>query len=352
MSNKKLLIVHKGQLGSLTDSYKWCEILRDKYDITYIELDGPGWQELSGVKRITVPSKGNRFFRGIRYMIVSCLYMLFFKGAIMVVYFPGCELYKKLFPWKRLLLDLRTLSVLKDQTARKKENEAIRKACQLYGRYSIIQEDLVKELHIDVKYYLLPLGADVISSTSKTFDTLRLLYVGTLEGRHIDETVRGLKAFLMANPKSYVTYDIIGEGFNDSSEKLRQLVSDLSLSNVIKVHGRKPYNTLKPFFDKCNIGVSYVPVTPWYDHQPPTKTFEYIMSGMYCLATNTSENVRTVKTDSGIVHKDTSQAFADALSDVYAHMGNLDSLKIRTSISGYSWPEIVNHYLEPILEEL
>ena len=346
------MIIHNGPLGSLTDSYKWCEVLRNKYGITYLELDGVGSVNVDGIKRIVVPDKGNRFVRGIRFLFVCCVNILFFRGPIIVVFFKGSQLFKRLFPWKRFILDIRTLSVNKNSTIREKENDIIRKACQLYGRISIIQDDLLNELNIDVEHHLLPLGADVISLTDKSFETLKLLYVGTLEGRHIDQTVEGLSVFLKLHPEANITYDIIGEGFNDTSEKLQNLVDRLGLTGVVTVHGRKPYSELKPFFDKCNVGISYVPITPWFDHQPPTKTFEYIMSGLYCMATRTSENAKIVLPEGGFLHDDTPDGFAKALEEVSEKRYVLKSNAIRKSLTGYSWPEIVHNYLEPIIESL
>lgn len=346
------MIIHNGPLGSLTDSYKWCEILKNRYDITYLELDGVGSLELDGIKRVVVPDKGSRLFRGIRYLLTCCLNILFFKGAIIVVFFKGCQIFKVLFPWKKFILDIRTLSVNKNPEVREMENESIRKACNLYGRISIIQEDLLKELNVDVEHHYLPLGADIISTTEKRFDDIKLLYVGTLEGRHIDDTIRGIGLFLEKYPGAAITYDVIGEGFNDTSEKLQQLTNELQLTNVVTIHGRKPYSELKPFFDRCNVGVSYVPITPWFDHQPPTKTFEYIMSGLYCLATKTSENEKIVNEKGGLLHLDAPEDFANALTSVYLKRESLDSSTIKTSISGHSWTEIVNNHLEPIIESL
>ena len=45
---------------------------------------------------------------------------------------------------------------------------------------------LAEKLGIALKAHILPLGADVISSVNKTFDSLHLLYVGTLFNRNID----------------------------------------------------------------------------------------------------------------------------------------------------------------------
>ena len=76
------------------------------------------------------------------------------------------------------------------------------------------------------------------------------------------------------------------------------------------------------------------------------------MSGLYCIATKTCENAKIVATEGGVLHLDTAQGFADALDVVYESKDNLDSYVIRSSLTGYSWPEIVINYLEPIIESL
>lgn len=349
MKEKRLMIIHNGPLGSLTDSYKWCEFLKERYDITYIELGDAGGMPLEGIKRVRVSNRGSRLFRGIRYLLVCCLYILFFRGTIIVVYFRGCKLFKYLFPWKKFLLDIRTLSVKKKPEERQLENEQLRKACNLYGRISIIQEELLDELKVNVEHHYLPLGADVISQTTKKYDSIKLLYVGTLEGRRIEETIKGLYLFLTKRPNVTITYDIIGEGFNDTSEKLRKVVDSLHLSKVVTIHGRKSYSDLKPFFDLCNVGVSYIPITPWYDHQPPTKTFEYVMSGLFCIATFTSENKKIINTNNGILHEDNPDGFANALESLYKSKHNINFSLVKQSIPNCSWEYIVNNYLLPLL---
>lgn len=41
-------------------------------------------------------------------------------------------------------------------------------------------------------------------------------------------------------------------------------------------------------------------MTEYYDSQPPTKTFEYALSGLYVLATKTRENEKVITNDNGV----------------------------------------------------
>ena len=74
---KKILFITNQQFGSHTDSYKYCEILRFKYDITYLCFDkGLIKSDLDGVKVEYVSYKGCKTVRGIRFI----LRYLFMRG--------------------------------------------------------------------------------------------------------------------------------------------------------------------------------------------------------------------------------------------------------------------------------
>ena len=73
------------------------------------------------------------------------------------------------------------------------------------------------------------------------------------------------------------------------------------LENVCTTHGRIDYYKLKPFFDKCNVGVSYIPIRDYYQYQPPTKTFEYGLSGLVTIATETKSNQEVINNCNGIL---------------------------------------------------
>jgi len=124
------------------------------------------------------------------------------------------------------------------------------------------------------------------------------------------------------------------------------------MNNVITLYGRIPHFELQPFFDKCNIGVSYIPMTEYYEFQPPTETFEYILSGMVCIATDTNENRLLISKENGVLCEDNPESFANALDYVYYNRQNYNSETIRNSLKDYTWENIVNKYLIPILNKL
>jgi hypothetical protein len=109
---------------------------------------------------------------------------------------------------------------------------------------------------------------------------------------------------------------------------------------------------LSIFFDQCNIGVSYVPIIDYYDCQPLTKTFKYLLSGMRVIATNTSENENVIGPTNGVLIGDAPEAFCVVLKVIYEKRNLFDSAEIRRRASGYTWEGIVRKNLLPYLESI
>lgn len=351
---KKLLIIDKHHFGTLTDSYKWCEYLRNDYNITMLCFDtGREKMPMDGIKFKYINYNGNFTIRGIRFLLTALWCALFFNGKIMVVYFENCQWLKRLLPFKKMIVDIRTLSVSTNVKQREKYDRQLRNACHHFDIITVISEGVKQKINLPNKHIkILPLGSDVISETPKDYSTLKLLYVGTFAGRDLHKTIEGLAQFYQKNPGINISYDIIGSGLNNELEEYKTLAATLNMTDKITFHGRLPYNQLKPFFDKCNIGVSFVPMTDYYDAQPPTKTFEYILSGLYTIATATSSNKELITTENGLLIYDSTTDFANAISKIWKTHTKLNEQRIRQSLETYSWRNIVNNILKPILIQL
>lgn len=349
-----LLIIDKHHFSTLTDSYKWCEYLRNDYNITMQCFDtGRDKVPMEGIHFKYVNYSGNFAIRGIRFLLIALWNALFFKGKIMVVYFENCQWIKRLLPFKKMIVDIRTLSVTTNTAQREKYDLQLRNACHHFDIITVISEGVKQKINLSNKHIkILPLGSDVISETPKDYSTLKLLYVGTFAGRDLHKTIEGFAQFCKEYPDINISYDIIGSGFNNELEEYKTLAATLNVTDKITFHGRLPYNQLKPFFDKCNIGVSFVPMTDYYDAQPPTKTFEYILSGFYTIATATSSNKELITTENGLLIHDSATEFANALSAIWHTRTTLNEQKIRQSLEKYSWKNIVNGILKPILIQL
>lgn len=150
-----------------------------------------------------------------------------------------------------------------------------------------------------------------------------------------------------------IHYHIVGDGEGVILARMKRIAYDeLSLNDHVTFYGRVAHHQLTPFFDKCNVGVSFVPMTEYYEHQPPTKTYEYVLSGLYCIATATYCNKQLIDSRNGVLIKDNAESFADALSEIYNNRANIKEQEIRDSLKDSTWKNIVKNILKPILERI
>jgi glycosyltransferase involved in cell wall biosynthesis len=354
MKKKKLLIIETGQFGNLTDVVKWCEYLRDEYAIAHIGFNtGRKKIQMAGVRDFRVPAIKPKIIRGALFFLCTIIKVFFHRGKIIVVYFPMSGLLKKIFPHRRMLLDIRTLAVSPNHAEREIYDQEVKNTCKVFDQVSAISKGVANKLERkDIR--ILPLGADCISNKRKNYtDSIRLLYVGTINRvRHIEKTIEGVHLFHIKHPLIKINYTIVGDGKNGEKLWLEKIISEYGLENTVSLEGRIPHNELSNYFDNSNIGVSFVPITDYFQYQPPTKTFEYIMSGLYCIATNTISNAEIVTSKNGILIDDSSEAFSKALEEYWNKRTKIMQTDIENSIPEYAWPHIVKSHLKPILENL
>lgn len=348
---KKVLIVSKNQFGYHTDTYKYCEHLHNIIDFTVVcfDLKLP-YKKIEKVNVIYSSTNGNYFIRAFDFFKTIHREVRKKKyDVIFVVNFDFCFFIKFFSKKTKFILDIRTADISRSKLKRIYHNTMMCINILFFKNISIISKELAKKFRLK-KYYFLPLGADIISNTKKDFNKLNLLYVGTFNNRNIHQTIEGLSLFIEKNPNVSVKYDIVGYGNKKEINFLLKKISDLNLNKYVFYHGQKYLDELIPFFNNSNIGISYVPLTSYYDLQPATKTFEYIFSGMVCIATNTSMNRNVIKKNNGVLCNDTPESFANALEEISQNFQLYDSSIIRESCSKWSWRNICFSYFLPMIE--
>lgn len=351
MSNKYLIIINPQQFGLNTDYVMYAKYLSQYYTkVRYLTID-------QGFMRTEEPLVEFHYIS--RCAIKQISYAVFFiyticflfthSGAVMTSNFAGCRWLKKIMPWRRICVNIRTVCVNHNQDKANKKNIKIRKDVLPFDRIIMISEGGARQLHLpQEKTAIVSLGADVLSSAKKVFDVPRLLYVGTLTGRNILQTVQGLHMFLQLNITIPMpTYDIIGIG--DDFDEIRKYIQINALQDIVRLHGFIPYSQLSSFMDTCNIGVSYVPITDGFMFQPPTKTFEYINSGLFCIATATKAQRDVISTNNGLLINDTAEDFCRALVHFVQMKDTLNEDIIRKSGTPYLWKNIIEKQLLPAL---
>ncbi|NLE24416.1 MAG: glycosyltransferase family 4 protein [Clostridiaceae bacterium] len=273
------------------------------------------------------------------------------NAMIIICQYKFNFLYKVLFPFRRILFDIRTGSVSESLFRRIIVNLDLTICGILYNHVSIIDNGLRKKLHIPVtKCSIIPLGAQSYSIKPKDYTKLSLFYIGTFSARSIDKTLKGFAEFLRIHPDS--VYHIVGYGHNKEENELNKLVEELKLERSVFIHGRKRHSEIQNLFEECNVGISFVPIKPHYQHQPPTKLFEYLLSGMICIATRTEAQKKIINDDNGVLINDNASDFKWALVHIYNNRFSYHDDIIRCGAQQYKWETIISDKLIPTIHRV
>lgn len=349
---KRLLIINPKQFGYHLDTYYYCKWAPPSWRMAYHGFDaGQPRLAVEGTAVRYVPRQGGLVRRYLRFLSSCVTECGRDYEAIFLKYFPGCSLLRLRHPRKRFVLDIRTGSVAQNRFQRWGQDLLLRVESLGFSHVTVISASLARKLGL-ARAHLLPLGAEPIETAPKDFSALRLLYVGTFRGRRIEDTLTAFHRLYSAGGGVEMTYDVIGDGPPGERDRLRAWVRDRGLEDVVWLPGFVHHRELARYYEKCNVGVSYIPINPIYDCQPPTKTFEYLLAGLPVIATNTSENAAVITEHNGLLIEDTPEAFYAALQTLAERRAAYSSERIRTEALKYSWETIVRSNLVPYINSL
>lgn len=345
-----ILMVNQGQFGYMAGYYHYCKhLVAQGHHIVYLCNDyhlKP--VELDGVDVIYTPIESAikwrmQFRRQLKNIVTNNKF-----DVALCSYFKGCTMIRDCFKNIPTIIDIRSGDIAPNPIKRFLFNKLIQFETALYNRRMILSQSLADKLKLKRDSYdIVPLGADVICDTDKSYtDAINMLYVGTLKQRDIHKTIEGFVRFAKEHPQAQISYDIIGFGTSQEESLINNLISDNNIGDKVKFHGRINYQLLGPFFEKANLGIAFVPMTPYYDCQPTTKIYEYVLSGLYCIATRTYENRILVDERNTILCDDNADSFYQALKQFYlCDKSQWKTSEIKSSMSQYQWTNIVGNLL-------
>jgi glycosyltransferase involved in cell wall biosynthesis len=104
--------------------------------------------------------------------------------------------------------------------------------------------------------------------------------------------------------------------------------------------------------NKSNYGINFVPITSYFNYQPPTKLFEYLLSGLAVISTKTYENSKYINQKNGLLIEDTAEAFYAALVELNKSYHFYKEETIIESVIDYTWPNLVVNNLVIFLQNV
>ena len=349
--------MYAAKFGFHVVSYYLSKYASEKHNVTYLGLTLDQTGESLSLPNVKVKEHLCKPGLKGRKQMLSLLSDEVQSGEYDVIftqYFAGISMLKKTFCNENLIVDIRSGYLLKNPFKRyllngllckesKYLTENISINSKLLGHYLGFKSSEISEL---------PLGADPVSINKRDFRTLRLIYIGTLSKRNIDITIIGLRHYINENPNHNIErYDIIGSG--DIEQKLiLELIHEYNLSSIVRVHGYINRDRTGEFLQNANVGVSFVPITPYYDLQPVTKTFEFLLAGLPVLATATSQNKRFIDKSNGVLIEDDAENFSDGIKKIISAMKHYSSEGIQASSARYSWENIILDKYLPYIEKV
>lgn len=357
----KILIAPKAQYGYNTDYYQMANRLAEKGILVEVVCFDQGYKKMNPPDNVQVKyvhRTANKAGNYVRHMIeITKTFIRNRKMLNWVVISSMIELsgilpfvLKNVSREAKWILDVRTCSVVEGKKRRHLDDRLLLLTSRFFNHITIISELVAKRLKIS-RFTVLPLGAECyVDLERKSFDPkhINFLYVGTFDGRKLEELVEAFDILCSKRPDN-VEYrlDMVGYGEKEAvTAQVTEAIGNARYRSSIIYHGRKTHQEIHELFQTATIGFSYVPVTDFFDVQPPTKTYEYMMNGIICIGTPTKANAEIIKPVNGILAEENTISHAKAMEQIVANLDCYDSRQISESVSGNDWQTIVNDFFE------
>lgn len=337
------------------------------------------WQKRSehmegvDVRRVFVPRRPARFMVPL-FMARILLFLLFRRfDAVHMLYNANCFLLplagRLLFKNRgmKYILHQITFSVAPEPGKREAENAKVLSESKYFDAVITSNRHMVEKYYprdLLGKVFTVPIGVNTEHFTpapSAEGAALRrelfgeagtvFAYQGTFVGRRLDVLLRAFFVLLKRRPDSGLL--IMGSGRESAS--LRELARSLGIGLKARFTGMVSYNEVPGYVRMADIGVSYIPMTEYYDVQTPLKTMEFLACGLPVIATATRANMDLIRDGyNGLLIKDDEASLADAMLRLASDDALREELARNAagSVIGSDWKEIVGKELLPAYRKI
>lgn len=242
---------------------------------------------------------------------------------------------------KKVILDVRSSIINKRRIVRLIKNHILRIESHFFYKHFVISKEINDFLKLSSNYNIIPLGSNPNGYSLKKFESLKILYIGTFHLRNLHIFIDALGYAYMQKKIDFDYFSIIGFGSSKDIDLISQAIKKWDLENKIKMLGKITPPITYDFLKSHNLGISYVPVNDFFYFQPPTKTLEYLMSGMPVIATNNILSNSLINPINGIIIGDSFDDCVEGISKFYHNFPNYDSNQIIHNTMIYSWEQII-----------
>jgi glycosyltransferase involved in cell wall biosynthesis len=183
-----------------------------------------------------------------------------------------------------------------------------------------------------------------------------LLYCGTLNpGRRVGTILQAVQKVFSRMPGVYLF--IIGNDVNpESLLGLQQLAQELEIADRVFFTGQIAYEQVVTYYCAADIGLCFIPQTSFFDQQPPTKLFEYMMAGLLVVGTKTRAQTQIIQHGvNGFLCEDSVDSLSEAIQMVLCQQEDvLEDISRNgfVSVDNYNWEQILGTQLLPIYKQL
>lgn len=345
----KIAFVCLGDFNDLTDTKNLVIELSRDYEVSFFGYN-------SSINTCCKDELNHSFDIKHFHFKVNSLYskikfMIWLRGAlnefgprtVYLSYFPMCSIFSFLYS-NNIILDIRSSIISEKKIARNIKNLVLKIESMFFKRISIISEGLAKFLSIELnKCIIVPLGADQNSEIFFKKEFNNFLYVGTFNFRRLTIFLKGFDDFIKSQSHNYPPkLHFVGTGMEHEVRSLKKLTIDLNLQEYVDFRGEVRGKELIKEFEWATFGISYIPMTSYFDCQPPTKTFEYLACGIPVMATSTLENKKIINSENGILCDDDASSVCSALTQLVVSKKYFNSDAIRSTVSMNTWKNIAS----------
>jgi glycosyltransferase involved in cell wall biosynthesis len=253
---------------------------------------------------------------------------------------------------QNVVMDLRSLSVKVNRFLRYVEDRLTIFELKQFSNLTIVSRSLAKKISRP-SASVVSLGGEVaiegILQGQNSFKKLKLVYVGSLDGRDLQFVIHSIASSKHCNR---ISLELIGNFQTSQGRALVELVQKLGLTDRITFRGYLKGSSLGKVLRSANLGIVHVPPSPFYRCQPSTKLYEYWAYGLPVLVSNYGFHEQDIPEGSGFVYEykmESLQALFDQLTN---SQNNFDYRLISDLARRHSWESVVNIQLLPVLKTL